>query len=96
MSAPLKIGFIGLSSVGGGWAKSSHWPVFKASSSLKLVALQTSRPETAKASAQEFGLPAEKGYSTAEEIAKDPEVDLIAVSVKAPLHKALAWPAITT
>jgi predicted dehydrogenase len=39
-------------------------------------------------------LPSEKGYSSAADIAADPDIDLVVVGVKVPLHKELVLPAL--
>lgn len=39
-------------------------------------------------------MPKAKAYSSAEYIAKDPDVDLVVISVKLPFHRDLALPAL--
>ncbi|KAK0468727.1 NAD-binding Rossmann fold oxidoreductase [Armillaria novae-zelandiae] len=76
MTEPLRIGFIGLSTKG--WA-SMH---------LKLLAVSTTNPTSAEASAATYSTPntTVKAYHTPESIASDPDLDMIAVSVKTPNH----------
>lgn len=84
--APIRVGIIGLSADPSAWATLAHVGPIKDPSPLakdfQLTALATSNPESAKAAAKAHGLPEEKGYSNAEDIAKDPDVDLVVVSVK--------------
>lgn len=95
--APIRLGIIGLSADKSAWAASAHVTPLKSaplSSQYALKAIGTSRPETAKAAAKAYGLPEDKAYSSPEAIAHDPEVDMVVVSVKTPLHKELATPAL--
>ncbi|KAI4099116.1 MAG: hypothetical protein L6R37_006109 [Teloschistes peruensis] len=96
--APIRVGIIGLSADPTAWATLAHVGPIKEPSPLakdfQLTALATSSPESAKAAAKAHGLPEEKAYSNGEDIAKDPDVDLVVVSVKVPMHKQLMMPAL--
>ncbi|KAL8782073.1 MAG: hypothetical protein Q9213_005745 [Squamulea squamosa] len=95
---PIRLGIIGLSANPQAWATMAHLAPIKdggpLSSHYKLTALSTSSPETAKAAAKAYGLPEEKAYSNPEDIAKDPDVDMVVVSVKVAMHKQLTMPAL--
>lgn len=82
----VRLGIIGLSADQAAWATLAHVQALKPGGSLadqyKLTALATSNPESAKAAAKAHGLPPEKAYSSPEDIANDPEVDMVVVSVK--------------
>ncbi|KAL8685008.1 MAG: hypothetical protein Q9218_008023, partial [Villophora microphyllina] len=95
---PTRVGIIGLSADQTAWATLAHVSALKSPSPLskdfQLTALATSSPESAKAAAKAHGLPESKAYSNAEDIAKDPDVDLVVVSVKVPMHKQLTLPAL--
>lgn len=82
----IRVGVIGLSADQSAWATIAHVQAIKEGGPLsehfKLTALATSNPDSAKAAAKSHGLPLEKGYSNAEDIANDPDVDLVVVSVK--------------
>jgi predicted dehydrogenase len=82
----IRVGIIGLSADQSAWATMAHVEAMKEGGPLsehfKLTALVTSNPDSAKAAAKSHGLPLEKGYSNAEDIANDPDVDLVVVSVK--------------
>ncbi len=94
----IRLGIIGLSASPTSWTSAAHigpltsQPALK--SKYKLTALATSSPETAIASANKWGLPLEKAYSTPEQIAADPDVDLVVVGVKLPMHRDLALPSL--
>ncbi|KAI0339574.1 NAD-binding Rossmann fold oxidoreductase [Trametopsis cervina] len=99
--SPIRLGVIGLSARG--WASSSLIPpIFDPllSSKYTLTALCTSSEASAKASAAKYtelaGRPV-RGYfgeSGPYDIANDPEVDMVVVSVKVPDHYKAAIPAI--
>ncbi|KAK0482727.1 NAD-binding Rossmann fold oxidoreductase [Armillaria novae-zelandiae] len=89
MTEPLRIGFIGLSTKG--WASTYLVPPLLApplSSHYKLLAVSTTNPASAEASAAKYSTPSTtiKAYHTAESIASDPDLDIIAVSVRTPNH----------
>ncbi|MFW0789463.1 Gfo/Idh/MocA family protein [Gordonia sp. CPCC 205333] len=79
----LSVGVIGAS----GWADVAHLPALTKTPGLRLGAIATSRPESAKHAAKKWGI--DRWYTDAAHLASDPEVDLITVSVKAPLHRAV-------
>lgn len=79
---PIRVGVIGLSAKPDAWASVAHVGPLKSNPDYELVALSASTPESAAAAAKAHGLPANKGYSSAEALAQDPDVDLVVVSVK--------------
>ncbi|GAB17447.1 hypothetical protein GOEFS_033_00090 [Gordonia effusa NBRC 100432] len=79
----LSVGVIGAS----GWADVAHLPALTKTPGLRLGAVATSRSESAKQTAEKWGI--DRWYTDAADLASDPEVDLITVSVKAPLHRAV-------
>ena len=101
MPAPIRVGFIGLSTRG--WAAAAlAGPLFDPllSSHYTLTALCTTSEDTAAAAAQKYtelaghtvtGYHGEEGLRA---IANDPNVDLVAVSVKIPDHYKALMPAI--
>ena len=99
--APIRIGFIGLSTKG--WAAAALVPPLLdplLSSSYTLTALCTtseaSATDTAKKYTELFGhtIKAYYGEEGIHAIANDPEVDLVAVSVKIPDHYKAVMPAL--
>ena len=91
MSSKINVGFIGLSATGQ-WAKDAHEPYLKNSPIYTIKAIANSSIESSKSAAEAFGI--NKYYTTAEELAQDPEIDTVVVSVKVPLHKRLITPAL--
>ena len=95
--SPIRLGIIGLSTDPSAWATTAHLGPLRSaplSDKYTITALGTSRPETAKAAAKAYGLPENKAYSSAEDIANDPDVDMVVVSVTVEKHKDLAIPAL--
>ncbi len=95
---PIKVGIIGLSTSSTAWTSAAHIVPLRTlpslSSKFTVTALATSTPKSAAASAEKWGLPPNKAYSNAADIAADPDVDLVVVGVKVPFHKELALPAL--
>jgi predicted dehydrogenase len=97
-SSPIKVGFVGLSARGG-WASITHSPSLSSlSDKYTLTAISTSSPKSASHTADKFtkstGYPIKAYHGSSEGIANDPNIELVAVAVKAPDHKKAALPAI--
>ncbi|KAF5374075.1 hypothetical protein D9757_010731 [Collybiopsis confluens] len=100
-STPIRLGFIGLSATG--WAANSLVPpLFREplASKYSLVAVSTTRAESAEASAAKYSVLASEAagkkvvvkpyHGSAEHIAADKDVDVVVVSVKSTAHKETA------
>ncbi len=100
MSSPIRVGLIGLGkgpiSFGPGvWGAAVHLPYLLASPKYTLVAVQNSSVESAQASIDWHKLPPTvKAYGTPEDLAKDPNVDLVVVCVMVNKHYGLAKPSL--
>ncbi|KAK3381157.1 putative oxidoreductase [Podospora didyma] len=99
--APIRVGVLGISGQSGGmqrpglWATNSHLPSILKSPAYELVALCNSSVEAAHKAISYHKLPSTtKAYGSPEDLAKDPDVDLIVVSVNVQKHVELAKPAI--
>jgi predicted dehydrogenase len=92
MKAALRVGIVG-ASVKRGWGKVSHIPAVQTLSGLELSAVATSNQASADEAARAFG--AARGYGDALALTRDPGVDLVAVTVKVPDHRALVLSALT-
>ncbi|KAL8740844.1 MAG: hypothetical protein Q9190_006495, partial [Brigantiaea leucoxantha] len=91
------VGIIGLSADHMAWATLAHVNPLKApdlSNHYTLTAVGTSSPESAQAAAKSHGIPVEKAYSKPEDLANDPDVDMVVVSVKVHMHYGLTMPAL--
>lgn len=85
---PLGVGIIGYEP-GRSWAAVAHVPALRALPDYEIVAVSTTRPESAEAAARDIGLSPDAAFTDAAAMALDPRVDLVAVTVKVPHHRAL-------
>ena len=88
----IRVGVVGLSS--SGWAARGLAPGLINAPSFSLTAVSTTSAASAEASAKKYselaGHPVKSFHGDASAIANDKDVDLVAVSVKAPAHKEVA------
>ncbi len=84
--AQIGVGIIGLSAKGG-WAATAHLPALRRFSEVEIVALSASSPQSAAAAGERHGIG--RAYHRPEDLALDPDVDLVVVAVKVPGHAAL-------
>ncbi|HUD93313.1 Gfo/Idh/MocA family oxidoreductase [Sphingobium sp.] len=85
------VGIIGVAP-GRSWAALAHIPALQALPDYEIRALSTTRQESASAAAAEFGIA--RAYDNHHALVNDPDVDLVAVTVKVPHHRALVTAAI--
>lgn len=90
-TAPLKIGFAG-ANPDRGWARDAHFPALRAVPGLVVHAVSARTQEIADAAAREFG--AAKAYADSLAMARDPELDIVAVTVKVPEHRSIVLAAL--
>jgi predicted dehydrogenase len=92
--APIRIGFIGLSSTKS-WSVWAHLPYLKDSTKYEIVALCNSSLESAKAAVKAHDLPSTtKTYGSPEDLAADPDVELVVVSTRVDKHYSGILPAL--
>src|SRR5437016_2760533 len=84
--ATLGVGIIGVSPVRG-WAATAHIPALRALPSYEIRALSAHNAESARAAGEAFGVSAV--FSDNEQLVTRPGIDLVAVTVKVPHHRAL-------
>ncbi|KAA8568281.1 hypothetical protein EYC84_007317 [Monilinia fructicola] len=97
---PIRVGIVGVGTPSpsepagsGTWGALTHLPALRASPRYKIVAITNSTVESAKTSIAFHKLDAEvKAYGSAEEMAKDPEIDLVVISVIVPKHYGVTKP----
>ncbi|UKZ78370.1 hypothetical protein TrVFT333_006107 [Trichoderma virens FT-333] len=98
--APIRVGLIGLGATGpalgpGAWAVSAHLPSFVSSPYYEIVAVCNSSVESAQRSIDYHKLPSTvKAYGNPEDIANDPNVELVVVSIIVTNHYKVAKPAL--
>src|SRR5438105_12775049 len=82
----LGVGIIGVSP-DRGWAATAHIPALRALPNYEIRALSAHSAESARAAGEVFGVSAV--FSDHEQLVTRPDVDVVAVTVRAPLHREL-------
>src|SRR5258708_7799304 len=82
----LGVGISGLSPIGG-WASTAHIPALRALPKYEIRALSAHNAESARAIGEAFGVSAV--FSDHEQLVSQPDIDLVAVTVKVPHHREL-------
>src|SRR5438309_9518307 len=82
----LGVGIIGVSPARG-WATTAHIPALRALPNYEIRALSAHSAESARAAGEAFGVGAV--FSDHEQLVTQPDVDVVAVTVKAPQHREL-------
>src|SRR2546427_7599917 len=82
----LGVGIIGVSPVRG-WAATAHIPALRALPNYEIRALSATSPKSARAAGEAFGVSAV--FSDHEQLVTQPDIDVVAVTVKAPHHREL-------
>ncbi|MDQ1373067.1 MAG: hypothetical protein QOJ09_405 [Actinomycetota bacterium] len=85
-TSTLGIGIIGVSS-NRGWAATAHIPALRALPNYEIRALSSRSVESARAAGEAFGVGAV--FADHEQLVAHPDVDVVAVTVKAPHHREL-------
>lgn len=88
---PLRIGIAG-ANVERGWARDAHFPALRALPGLSVHAVSARTREMAEAAARKFG--ALRAYADSVQMARDPDIDIVAVTVKVPDHRAIVLAAL--
>ena len=87
------VGIIGVSPVRG-WAATAHIPALRALPNYEIRALSASTAGSARAAGEAFGVNAV--FSDHERMVAQPDIQLVAVTVKAPHHRELVSAALAT
>ena len=82
----LGVGIIGVSPVRG-WAATGHIPALRALPNYQIRALSTHNAESARAAGEVFGVGAV--FSDHQQLVTQPDIDLVAITVKVPHHREL-------
>jgi len=82
----LRVGIIGVSPVRG-WATTAHIPALRALPNYEIAALSAHSAESARADGEVFGVSAV--FSDHEQLVTQPDIDIVAVTVKVPHHREL-------
>src|SRR5437879_11803509 len=80
----IRVGIIG-ANPDRGWAAQAHIPALKSlSDDFEIMALSTSRRESAEAASKLFGVPL--AFDNHQDLVNRPDVDVVAITVKVPYH----------
>jgi predicted dehydrogenase len=82
----LRVGIIGVSPVRG-WAATAHIPALRALPNYEIRALSAHSAESARAAGEVFGVSAV--FSDHEQLVRQQDIDMVAVTVKVPHHREL-------
>jgi predicted dehydrogenase len=91
MTVPIRVGLIGANPEQS-WASVSHLPAIQALPQFKLVAVSTTRQDTAEQAAKRFGAPL--AFHNAHDLVTHPDVDMVTVAVKVSQHHELVLAAL--
>ena len=83
MATTIRVGMVGITP-DRGFSSIAHMPALQALPEFQVVAVCTTRQETAEAAARHYGVP--WAFSDPVQLAQHPEVDLVTVCVKVPDH----------
>ena len=84
MTEPLRVGLVGASADGQGWAPISHIPALRTLPGFELAAVCTAHAETAAAAAKAYGVA--RAFHDYNAMVREPDIDLVSVVVKVPNH----------
>jgi len=86
MAKPLGVGVIG-ANLQGSWGATAHLPALAALDEVQAVAVATTHQESADATAKQFGIA--HAFNDPAALVRHPDVDIVAICVRVPAHKAL-------
>src|SRR6266699_2658847 len=86
IESTLGVGIIGVSPVRG-WAATAHIPALRALPTYEIRALSGHTAESARAAGEVFGVRAV--FSDPKQVVSQPDIDVVAVTVKVPHHREL-------
>ncbi len=84
MATRLRVGIVGASAEGQGWAPISHFPALRNLPEFEIAAICTAHADTAAAAAQKYGIA--RAFHDYKAMVREPDIDLVSVVVKVPSH----------
>lgn len=91
MKDSVRVGLVGASAARSSWSSVAHIPGLDAAGGIELAAVCTSRPESAAAAGEAFGVPA---FHDVADLVAQGDIDLISVVVRVPKHRELVLAAL--
>ena len=88
MSKPLRVGIISAN-----WGAHAHLPAWRSLEGVEVTAICTSRPETAQAAAETYGIA--RAFHSYQQMAADPDIDIIDCGTRPPLREQMVEAALS-
>lgn len=88
---PIRVGIVGMQ-IDRSWGAVAHLPALRAVAGYEVVAVSTTRQESANMAAAHYGIP--HAFAGHEALVASPDVDLVVVTVKVPAHREIVTAAI--
>ncbi len=92
MGTRLRVGIVGASADGQGWAPISHFPALRKLPEYEIAAICTAHADTAAAAAKTYGVT--RAFHDYRLMVREPDIDLVSVVVKVPNHHAVVMAAL--
>ena len=86
MTDVVRVGLVGASAAGSGWSSVAHIPALHAADGIELAAVCTSRPESAAAAGEAYGV---RSFHDVRDLVAQEDIDAVAVVVRVPKHHEL-------
>jgi predicted dehydrogenase len=93
MANKIRVGIVGANQDANSWGARAHIPALNALGDYELKAICTAHEETAKSAAAHFG--AELAFHDYKQMFAHPDIDLVAVAVRVPLHYEITMAALS-
>ena len=91
MAGIVRVGLVGASAPGAGWSSVAHIPALQAAEGIELAAVCTSRPESAAAAGEAYGV---RSFHDVRDLAAHEDIDAVSVVVRVPKHHELVMAAL--
>ena len=91
MAGVVRVGLVGVSAAGAGWSSVAHVPALDAADGIELAAVCTSRPESAEAAGEAYGV---RPFHDVRDLAAQEDIDAVSVVVRVPKHHELVMAAL--
>lgn len=91
MADSVRVGLVGADASGSGWGSVAHVPALRAADGIELAAVCTSRPESAAAAGEAYGV---RSFHDVRDLAAQPDIDVVSVVVRVPKHRELVMAAL--
>ncbi len=87
----VRVGLVGASAAASGWSSVAHIPALHVADGIELAAVCTSRPESAAAAGEAYGV---RSFHDVRDLVAQGDIDVVAVVVRVPKHHELVLAAL--